>query len=215
MSTRVKAIELQQLVQLSGISETPEDELNALEDTRAPGTCEWLTKRQSYMTWQEAQKETRPFFWLAGNAGAGKSVLSSCVVTELRQKKLRCSHFFFANGNSLKSSLATCLRPLANQMARANESILRKVLDTQKNYSSWENWDEKTLWRKLFLGCIFKGINQDVHFWVIDSVDECQKCQSFLSLVVDAPQWLRIFFTSRSDVYNEKHTTTMTGRLEY
>ena len=100
-------------------------------------------------------------------------------------------------------------------MARADECILRKVLDMQNNSSSWENWDDKTLWRKLFLGCIFKGINQAVHFWVIDSVDECQKSQSFLSLLVDAPQWLRIFFTSRTNVHNEKNTSTITGRLEY
>lgn len=214
-SSRAKTLDLQQLDHLSGIGETPEDELNALEDTRAPGTCEWLIKRHSYITWQKARKENRPFFWLAGNAGAGKSVLSSHVVTELRRNNLRCSHFFFKNGNSLKSSLATCLRSLANQMARADEIILRKVLDMQHNSSSWEHWDEKALWRKLFLGCIFKGISQDVHFWVIDSVDECQKNQSLLSLVVDAPQWLRIFFTSRSGVHSEKHTSTMTGRLEY
>jgi WD40 repeat protein len=213
--SRAKALELEQLVRVSGICDVPDEELLAREDVRVPGTCEWLINRPFYASWQEASNGDRPTFWLAGNAGAGKSILCSRIAIHLQRNNSKCSHFFFKNGDSQKSSLAMCLRSLANQMARADGSILRRLLEAQPISPCWESWDDKKLWRKLFLARIFKGTNQDVHYWVIDSVDECQKSQSFLSLLVDTPPWLKVFFTSRSSFHNEENVSALTGRLEY
>ncbi len=83
-----------------GISEKLEDELNALEDARFPGTCIWSIKKHSYISWQEARKESQPFFWLAGYASASKYVLSSRVLTS----------FNAINYNAVISSSRTELR---------------------------------------------------------------------------------------------------------
>lgn len=100
-------------------------------------------------------------------------------------------------------------------MARADDSILRRLLESQLSSQCWESWDDNQLWRKLFLARIFKSTNLGVHFWVIDSVDECQKSQSFLSLLVHTPPWLKVFFTSRSSFHNEENIPILTGRLQY
>lgn len=197
-------LQLDQLVELTGISKPPEDELSTLEDIRIPGTCEWFIKKEVYQSWQGAQPGSWPFFWLTGNAGFGKSVISSCVINELQQKKLRVSYFFFKYGNSDKSTTVGCLQALMYQMARADNSILQRLLEVQKSSPSWEKWDEKTIWQKLFLGCIFKGIGLKTYFWVIDAVDECQKSPSFLNLLTNAPPWLRILFTSRMNLDIER-----------
>jgi hypothetical protein len=124
--------QLDQLVGLTGVSESPDDELLALEDTRVPGSCEWLIKKEIYKSWQGARPASRPFSWLTGNAGFGKSVLSSRIINELQQNKLGCSYFFFEYGNSDKFTIVGCLRALAYQMATTDDSVLRKLLEVQQ-----------------------------------------------------------------------------------
>jgi WD40 repeat protein len=204
-----------QLVELTGIFEPPDDELSALEDTRIPGSCEWLIKKEIYKSWQGAQSGSRPFFWLSGHAGFGKSVLCSRIINDLQQKYLECSYFFFKYGNSDKSTIVGCLRALAYQMAKADNSVLRRLLEVQHSSPPWEKWDEKTIWRKLFLGCIFKDTDLKTQFWVIDAVDECQKCPTFLSLLSTAPPCLRILFTSRNNPDIERSLDTIAEIVEH
>ena len=100
-------------------------------------------------------------------------------------------------------------------MARADNSILQRLLEVQKNSPPWEKWDEKTIWRKLFLGCIFKDTDFKTQYWVIDAVDECHKCQSFLTLLTTAPLCLRIFFTSRENLDIKNLLDGMIKKVEH
>jgi WD40 repeat protein len=200
--------EYEQLDRLTGISVIPENNFSTLESTLVLGPCEWFITKPSFTTWKEKKPGIRTIFWLTGNVGSGKSYLTSRVITELQNHNYPCSYFFFKKGSSPESSIITCLRSLANQMARSDDTILRRLLEMQERSSSlwgnWDNWDDQTMWRKLFLGCIFKDPKPQNHFWVIDAVDGCQKSQSFLNFLTNAPPELRIFFTSRSDLGTEK-----------
>lgn len=186
------------LVELTGISEAPINDLLALDDVRVPGSCEWLTSKQTYSSWRTPWSDRPPIFWLLGNAGSGKSVLCSQVIRDLQMENLRCSHFFFRHGNDVNSSIAGCLRALAYQMAKSDEAVLRKVLEMEQETVPCVQWDERTIWHKLFLGCIFKLSKPLPQFWVIDALDECQKFSNFLTLIAKVPSYLRIFLTSRS-----------------
>ncbi|KAH8589976.1 hypothetical protein B0O99DRAFT_315745 [Bisporella sp. PMI_857] len=185
-----------QLVQLTGVSEPPVDELLAFEDTRAPGTCDWLSTRKPYITWRTSQLDSKPIFWLTGNAGFGKSYLSSYVIKEIQKSPAKCSFFFFRKGIATKSTISDCLRSLAHQMAANDGRILSKLLEAQP---SLDKWDERTIWRKLFVECIFMHMNTSSHIWVLDALDECQRFSVLVNFLVQVPPELKIFLTSRSN----------------
>ena len=191
------------------------DDLTALEDVRVTGSCEWLTSKHLYISWRTPWSDSRPIFWLAGNVACGKSVLCGHVVNDLQEQNLRCSYFFFKHGNATKSTIAGCLRALAYQMARSDEAVLGRLLELEEDAPSWEHWDERIIWRKLFMGCIFQESNPLPQFWVIDALDECQKFPVLLNLFTKIPSYLRIFLTSRSTQEVEQGLNTLGPLAEH
>ena len=161
------------------MSEAPDQELSMLEGRRVPGTCDWLLKKDVYISWQDGDLSNL-VFWLSGNPGFGKSVLSSSIINELQEKKFKCSYFFFKRKNQRKQTAADCLLSLVFQMARADSSIRRKVLEA--DLGTLPDFDGNTLWRKVFLGCIFQALIKESHYWVIDAVDECGESNSLLEV---------------------------------
>ncbi|KAL9046744.1 MAG: hypothetical protein Q9214_000500 [Letrouitia sp. 1 TL-2023] len=202
------------LVELTGISEAPINDLLTLDDVRVTGSCEWLTSKPTYSSWRTPWSDRPPIFWLLGNAGAGKSVLCSQVIRDLQMENLRCSHFFFRHGNDVNSSIAGCLRALAYQMATSDGAVLRKVLEMEQESVPCVQWDERTIWQKLFLGCIFKLSKPLPQFWVIDALDECQKFSKFLTMIAKIPSYLRIFLTSRSTPEAQQWLTSLGSLVE-
>ncbi|OBT74634.1 hypothetical protein VF21_06396 [Pseudogymnoascus sp. 05NY08] len=193
----VSKFQRQQLTKLTGVSEPPIDELCSLEDVRVPGSGQWLVSNEVYVSWQTEHAAKRRIFCLTAKPGSGKSVLSGHVINNLQEQKLSCCYYFFRHRNATKSKISGCLRSLAYQMASSNNSILERLCEVQQESTSWEQWDEKMIWRKLFLGCIFKERSSVLQFWVIDALDECQMLPLFLSLLADVPQHVRIFITAR------------------
>lgn len=184
---------------LLGTSEFPTDDLLDLEDARIPGSCEWLTTKPEFMQWRTSLPDTPSLFWLSGNPGSGKSVLASHVVRCLEGYSLDCSHFFFKRGIEGKSSFGDCLRSLAYQMALTNLEVKSILLKIQADGLVLEKFNERTLWRKLFVEGIFLVGLKRPHFWLIDALDECSKVNSFFSVMfnIDGNIPLRVLVTSR------------------
>jgi len=199
---------------LTGLSEPPTNDLAALEDVHIPESCEWLISKPTFSSWRTPWSDSPPVFWLLGNAGSGKSVLCSQVIRNIQKENLRCSYFFFKHGNDVNSSIAGCLRALAYQMAKSDEAILRKVLEMEQDAVPCVQWDERTTWRKLFMGCIFKLSKPLPQSWVIDALDECQKFPTFLKLIKEVPSYLRIFLTSRSTPEAQQGLTSLGSLVE-
>jgi WD40 repeat protein len=169
-----------------------------LDDTRMAGSCEWFTSKEDFTNWQSTCADSPPLIWLSGNAATGKSVLASHVIRRLESETLPCSYFFFKHNSAGKSSVADCLRSLAFQMACSDESARSKLLSLEKDDSLWERGDERVVWRKLFLRCLFLTGSSQPHFWVIDALDECSNFQSLFPLFSRIPKNIRIFISSRS-----------------
>lgn len=202
------------LVELTGVAESPVDDLTSLEDVRVDGSCEWLTSKAPYAYWRDNSAPSKPIFWLAGNAGSGKSVLCSQVINNLQSLNQRHSYFFFKHGNATKYTIASCLLSLAYQMARTDNGILDKLVEFQRDSGSWEHWEDRTIWRRLFIGVIFNSLNRQPHFWVIDALDECQKPTAFLELLAKAPSYLRVFVTSRNFPHVEQGLNALSRVIE-
>lgn len=201
-------------MELTGLHEPPIKDLNALENARIPNSCEWLTSKSSYSSWRTPQSDSPPVFWLLGTPGSGKSVLCSQVIHHIQNESLKCSYFFFKYGDDVNSSIAGCLRALAYQAAKSNEAIMRKLVEMEQDIIACVQWDERTTWRKLFMGCIFKLSEPLPQFWVIDALDECQKFSAFLKLIKEVPSYVRIFLTSRSTPEAQQCLTSLGSLVE-
>lgn len=181
-----------------------EDDLAELQTLKQPSSCLWFTEQTAFNSWSNGSGP--PVFWVMGRPASGKSVLASHVIDYLRDTSnpaycsfLICKHS--KGGGGL--ALSDCFRSLAFQMASQDRSVREALLQLAHNEDGlvWEILDESSVWRRLFIGCIFKlpSINLQRHCWVLDGLDECASFGALFTkrLLATLPSDLRIFATSR------------------
>jgi hypothetical protein len=139
-------------------------------------------------------------YWLHAPAGTGKSVMSASVISMLQEKERDVSYFFFINGNKYHRTVAGMLRYMAFQMAQNHTEVEDAIQDMQRTGAQWNEADEKVIWRKLFLNCIFKLNLGRTQYWVIDALDEGADSAKLWPLFksVSTKFNFRIFMTSRT-----------------
>jgi hypothetical protein len=127
-----------------------------------------------------------------------------------------CSYFFFKHGLDSLSTLSDCLRGLAFQMAMQDDLVKGVLLHLEAEGSFMDNNDPASIWRRLFLGCIFKIQSRSQHFWVIDALDECADFNILFSkrLLVTLPHEVRLFATSRNLELIERGISTLGSRVQ-
>ncbi|KAI4266873.1 MAG: hypothetical protein LQ337_008624, partial [Flavoplaca oasis] len=191
---------MRQLSSYLNIPDVPVDDLTALEEQKLEGSCEWLTRKESYQDWQYNHASPK-YFWLRGKPAVGKSIASSHVVQQL--EGTQCSYFFFKHNDPLKSSLAVFLRSMAYQMANTNRSVRQQLVGLQQDDPFLEMENARNIWRKVF-GVVFKAQYHQPHYWVIDALDECKAAENhdfgglfgFLAKI-DHVVPVKLFITSR------------------
>ena len=191
-----------------GVSERPEDELAALEDSRFGGSCLWFTSKSSFQNWRDEHHNSAKIFWLTGKPATGKSVLAGHVIGELEYLNLDCSYYFFRHNDAAKNSLETCLRSIAFQMAMINIRVHRKLLELKEDDIQIDRSDGRGIWRKIFVNGIFQiHTSARPHYWVIDALDECNNHAILFSMLakLETPFSLKILFTSRNSSEFNKH----------
>jgi hypothetical protein len=127
------------------------------------GSCQWLEAREDFQTWRDVFDDTLgekydhipQFYWLSARPGAGKSVLAGHVVSHLRSLRFDCAYHFFHHGEKSDQSLSGLLRSLAYQMACSSTRI-RELLHELKDGVNLDKDDERSIWRKIFLGGILQ-----------------------------------------------------------
>src|SRR5271163_1155336 len=150
--------------------ETQEEGLASLADMEAPGTCDWLLEKPSFIQWRDAQgddaqidgeissrlrrvafggtkssqQQQRPprFFWLTGVPGSGKTFLTGHVVRNLRDRE--CSFYFLKHSDKSRHGLAGLLKSLACQMARRDISVRRSLLSSRQDENLTSESNEAT-----------------------------------------------------------------------
>lgn len=183
-----------QLQKLLG-SEGPENDLTKYEDLRTDGTCKWLPKRDKFRRWHEGDSR---MYWLDANPGTGKSVLAAFIIDHFQRAGMDCSYHFFRHSDKIRSTLAHFLRSMAYQMASTNETCRNSILLALQDVQV-EKDDYRTIWRRLFTGCIFKQHLDKPFYWFIDALDECKDYLELTTLLtkVDEGFPLKVFITSR------------------
>ncbi|KAF2688474.1 WD40 repeat-like protein [Lentithecium fluviatile CBS 122367] len=178
-----------------------EDDLFATQDVRMSGTCEWFSKKHTFLRWKDFACCGPKILWLTGKPATGKSTLSGYIVDELRRTSLGCSYFYFKHADKAKSVFGACLRVLALQMA-LKYPLVRARLVAIMNKSAGRNSSndsDRTLWHKLFMEGIFNASLEN-QYWVIDGLDECEDSAAAFKMLlskIDDKIPLRILITSR------------------
>jgi WD40 repeat protein len=203
--------QIKDLEKYLGVSESSEDDLTTAEDARLSGTCEWFSKKDTFIRWKNFTQDSPSVLWITGKPAAGKSILAGHVIDHLQGSDVGCSYFFFKYGDNSKSRLGACLRSLAFQMACSNSQVREALLEMQKDEIHFDKDNERMIWRKLFLSGIFQtGFPR--HYWVIDALDECVNSSSLFDLMLaklDESIPLRILITSRETSGLEKSFMTL------
>ncbi|KAL1836434.1 hypothetical protein VTJ49DRAFT_5155 [Mycothermus thermophilus] len=204
------------LRQFLGTSGAPLDDLMMHQSAKLPGSCGWLASRECYQVWSASKDPS--LLWLQGRPGAGKSVLAGHVVGQLRSQGLDCCFFFFQTRDSLKSSVDSCLRSMAYQMAILHPDVLDKLKSIIAEYkdTSTSNLESYSVWHRVFLSGILDVVLGRPQYWVIDAMDECIKpgeMAAYLTWIQD--RWpLSVLVTSRDSAELRRHGANTKARIQ-
>ena len=191
------------LMDILGISESVEDDLEFLADRTMQGSCQWLLQRQAFQDWVGDSSIPSRLLWLTGNPGSGKSTLASFVITSLKKRTFAgtCHYHFFLAGHQTKRSLSYLLRNIALQVALSHEAFCLLLLELHDNTGMiFSQQKAIIIWEKIFEGLIFRLSFQDPLFWVFDGLDEAEsptELIKFLSKIRSATR-INVLLVSRA-----------------
>ncbi|KAL2871688.1 NACHT and TPR domain protein [Aspergillus lucknowensis] len=168
-----------------------QDWYDKIDKARIPGTGDWVRDEDIFKAW--LNKET-PVIFVSGNPGAGKSYLSTNIISFLREKYPRhvqstllisVGYFFFKDDNPDTRSFHQALRDLAFQISR-NDPVYHKYIATVQDYEKINTL--QSAWRLLFAEYFLKKPNVESNVYILfDGVDEAfdDERRTFLGLAKD------------------------------
>ncbi|KAI9763739.1 MAG: hypothetical protein M1840_009136 [Geoglossum simile] len=173
-------------------SVSAQDWYDKINKTRVPGTGDWVRDEGLFKSWVG---RAFPVLWVSGTPGAGKSYLSSNIITYLREQypqgtqhpsHTSVAYYFFKDGNPKTRSFGQALRDVAYQICQ-NDPVYTKHVTTQCD--SPEEVDSlESAWRSLFVGFFLRsnGLDSSVYI-LLDGIDEAYDAerQTFLGLIKD------------------------------
>jgi hypothetical protein len=168
-----------------GIFDAPEDDFMNADSNRMNGSVEWLIRKEKFQEW--INYADSPIYSISAKPATGKTILSGKVIAYLRKLKKPCSFYFFQYALKEKANITSFLLSMARQMAESDERILSTCLQILEKDDHLKA-DYRTIWRKLFLGGIFKIQSELVHYWVIDALDESNNEAEIITLLRKAGQ---------------------------
>lgn len=165
------------------------ESLISAKGTRVAGTCEWITRNESYLAWLHggddndghgSNHDNTRLLWISGGPGKGKTMLSVFLTEELERNTAGLDGvevaFFFCSADDKKRNTAIAvLRGLVHQIISKRPQLVKHALPyfetrerTQQSLLSLE-----TLW------VIFSKLVADARlgkmFCVLDGLDECEE----------------------------------------
>ena len=154
------------------------------------GTGNWIREEPLYKGWIN---EEEPILWIFGGPGAGKSYLSSKIVSHLldlyvqdpdHAVRISVGYFYIKENDERLRSLNAIFKSIALQIANHNPVYKKHVVNVCE--SSDRIGTAKSSWQYLFLDFFGSQQNADsAAFIVIDGLDEAPKAERemFLKLL--------------------------------
>jgi len=179
--------ETQAVKDLLGITSEPEEDLNEFRRWWIPGTCEWFLHEPAIQLWLDEASESK-VVWFSAPPASGKSILSTHIITHLRESGASCQYFFFKFGDQMKRSPSTLLRSIAYQIARDVPEFRRVLVALSAEELKLEKADILFIWQKVFESILFEMDLDRPLFWIVDAVDESESPKALLELFRTLPR---------------------------
>lgn len=182
-------------------TDSAQDWYDKINKARIPGTGDWVRNEDIFQGW--LSRDT-PIIFVSGNPGAGKSYLSTNIISLLREQYpqgvqstslISVAYFFFKDDNPDTRSIHLALRDLAFQISKS-DPVYQKHIATIEQYERISSLE--SAWRLLFVDYFLKKPNVDSSVYILlDAVDEASDDERriFLSLakdLYDAPESPRL-----------------------
>jgi hypothetical protein len=154
---------------------------------------------------------TPNIFWLKGNPGAGKTAISSSIVSTLRGNDRFISSFFFKAGDASLGDASSLWRTVAFDFAKANPAFKNAIVPVlRESKTGLERVDIELHFRSFIEGPLQKTcehFHSDSVIVVVDALDECGDADSTQRKILlrTLKNWSRlspkfkIFVTSRPE----------------
>ncbi|KAF3059730.1 hypothetical protein GL218_04847 [Daldinia childiae] len=104
--------------------------LDRLLSHRYQATGTWLFMDKTFTQWLNSSQEETRILWLKGIPGAGKTVLSSAIIDQLRNVQGTKTAFAFLTYQEAKTSALSTIHSLIFQLAERNEDLMAIVCES-------------------------------------------------------------------------------------
>lgn len=167
-----------------------QDRHNNVLEQMLEGTGNWIKEEPLYKAWIN---EEEPILWIFGGPGAGKSFLSSKIVSNLldlhaqdsdHPARISVGYFYIKESDERLRSVNAIFKSVALQLANDNPVYKKHVVNVCESRDRIGT--AKSTWQNLFLDFFGSQQNADsAAFVVIDGLDEAPKAERemFLELL--------------------------------
>ncbi|MDI1492328.1 MAG: hypothetical protein OHK93_003541 [Ramalina farinacea] len=189
--------EYQSVKESLNVDDIHDDICQSLDLERLPGSCDWIADMENYLEWLEGPVPS--VYWITAKPGAGKSYLSSRIISDLKRQGKQCAYYFFGFGDKSRTGASKFLRVVACQLSRMHEEIAILVSKKCQRDSQLSKADHRTLWRKLFSEGILQTDLND-HYIIVDALDESMSDAELIPLLLRLSKTgrTRVLVTSRN-----------------
>ncbi|PKK43317.1 hypothetical protein CI102_14003 [Trichoderma harzianum] len=178
---------------------------NTARESHEAGTNEWLITSEEFQSWERSDGS---LLWLHGKAGSGKSVITSSVISYLKDKyssrpSTALAYFYFTFSDLKKQEVDGMLASLIKHICSCLPAIPQSVKQLGDYKTKGERPDTKTLEAAL----IASTLKLSAVFFVIDGLDECplfgrqreRLLKSLQNILLNTPKNFHVFLASRKE----------------
>ncbi|KAG8625122.1 hypothetical protein KVT40_006873 [Elsinoe batatas] len=144
---------------------------NAASSKRSGTSGEWLLRSREFREWRSSSSKT--FLWLHGISGCGKTVLSSTIISHLRDSNVGHGNvlfFYFDFADSDKQTLEAAIRSLLIQLVADDSNRMEKLRSLRKDHADGQRQPPLARLCETFAKLIG---NAGTTWIVLDALDEC------------------------------------------
>lgn len=120
------------------------------------GSCRWIEHRDDFQQWLAGGDANPSFYVMTAQPGAGKTVLASHVISQLKALNMSYAFHFLQLGNNDSQSLAGLLRCIAYQMASTTAAFRDVLLKLHDDGWSFAADDARAIWVHVFKAGLFR-----------------------------------------------------------
>lgn len=147
--------------------------------TWLPGSCQWILSDKTLISWKCDQRKKPTVLLMYGPPGCGKSVLSNFIAQHLKTLANHPSCFFSVPSGGRESvSPGDLLKSLANQLSQQSPAFRQAFVQFAQRIVRFDHSSWYPFW-EIFVECLLSIEMENIVYWVIDGIDQCQDLESF------------------------------------